>query len=1413
MMERWKDWQKKLHDLAEQMIRERGGGPAFPEARHDMDRLLHEIQVHQAELEIQNEELRRAQRQLEEARNRYALLFRDAPAGFLVVGRDGMIRQANQAFADLAGLPLSKINGKPFSALLEPRYREIFLARFRAFHAQPKGKAFELRMTAEGQPGPFVKLCGNKSPAAPGSDGGGELILSATDITDRKLAELRSIHRNALLQSIRRMQTQLPRDGDRDALLRNACANLVHPQGYANVWLIGTEGPEPVIHASPPDGTGGRAAALRSFARRWLADPKTVMIGNPQAECPGCPVREGFGLAAAPLRHGKRVRGMILAAVPMDYLDDVTGRELLNEAAENIAFALESLEKDAERARLEEELRAGRDNLAVTLRSIGDAVISTDAEGRVTSMNPEAERLTGFAERESTGRPLSEILSLSDAKSGRTLPAPVDEVLREMKPVALSNHAVLTARDGTRRNVADSAAPIRDGGGETIGVVMVLRDVSGDYRQRRELDFQATLLAQIADLVTATDPEGRIVYVNGAVCRKLNRTRDELIGQPVSILGDDPAEGATQGEILQACREKGRWRGEVVNFDRDGHEIVLDCRVRRMTDEEGNLIGYCGVSTDITEAKRARAELEEQKHLLQNIIDGIPDIITLQTRDHTLFRANRAACEFTGKSEAELTGRKCYEAIGLRFSCESCGSAKAFLTGEIVMEERYFPHCNVWFEVRSIPIRRGSGDVRWVVEMLRDITARKAMEAAVHNERKRFKTLFEQAGDPILIHAADGTILEANQRACELTGLPEDQLEGSSILDLDTGRYGEILRTEGAMLGRLRSLRCETQWRTPEGPADIEAGARLIAEGDGEAVICIGRDIRDRKRAREEREITIEMLAIMNANSRLDGLMTDVIRLLRNWLNCDAAGIRLSRGGGYPFVASEGLPEVFLREKRCAIGVGNGGKECLLPECVCENVMLGRTCPAWDEYTEHGGFWTNRITDFLARYPEAERARAARDPLVREGFESVAVIPLRIRGETFGLLQINHREPGFFAPETIDLLERLSKNLAVALDQRHSLEALAEREEMYRALVETLPDIVARYDKNARHLFISPVVREFSGLEPDVFLGKTIGELGFPPEWSSAAENAVKAVLRTGEPQEIEGEFTAPNGLEVCRNLRAFPEFGPEGKVKNVVGVIRDVTAQKKSERELIELNRELESRVEQRTEELQEANRELESFSYSVSHDLRAPLRAVNSFSQALEEDFADRLDEEGLGYLRRIRANCERMNHLIEDLLNLSRVSRAEMIAEEFSLSHLVDQVLRSLMQYESGREVRASIAPGVRARADRRLLQLALENLIGNALKFTRHRDAAVIEFGTAEANGVTAYYIRDNGAGFDEKYADKLFAPFQRLHSREEFEGTGIGLATVQRIIRRHGGRVWAEGALDKGATFYFTLERD
>jgi PAS domain S-box-containing protein len=319
--------------------------------------------------------------------------------------------------------------------------------------------------------------------------------------------------------------------------------------------------------------------------------------------------------------------------------------------------------------------------------------------------------------------------------------------------------------------------------------------------------------------------------------------------------------------------------------------------------------------------------------------------------------------------------------------------------------------------------------------------------------------------------------------------------------------------------------------------------------------------------------------------------------------------------------------------------------------------------------------------------------------------------------------------------------------------------------------------------------------------------GKIRGDEMTPPEYADVDRLAMAQIRLAGVCEPYEKEFIRQDGsrLPVIFGAAAIDD---SPSLKGVACVM-DIRQRKLMEQEILELNRDLEVRITERTQELQDVNKELESFSYSVSHDLRAPLRAIHGYSQMLHEDYESRLDAEGIRLLNAVKFNAKRMGQLVDDLLSFSRMGKRALKETYTDITKLVHDILNELSPEEKAR-IKITVHSLGTAKADNILLRQAFQNLIFNAVKYSSKKTHPEIEIGLTEISGVPAYFVKDNGAGFDMAYYKKLFGVFQRLHEQEEFEGTGVGLAIVQRIVHRHGGKIWAEGKVGEGATFYFTL---
>jgi light-regulated signal transduction histidine kinase (bacteriophytochrome) len=316
-------------------------------------------------------------------------------------------------------------------------------------------------------------------------------------------------------------------------------------------------------------------------------------------------------------------------------------------------------------------------------------------------------------------------------------------------------------------------------------------------------------------------------------------------------------------------------------------------------------------------------------------------------------------------------------------------------------------------------------------------------------------------------------------------------------------------------------------------------------------------------------------------------------------------------------------------------------------------------------------------------------------------------------------------------------------------------------------------------------------------------------DVGFTEEQYQFRESLIRGVIESKTPKESELEFTGIDGRQIYE-YRVFPEFDSQGKIQSVLTINRKITQRKLAEDEIRKLNLELEQRVKHRTAQLEATNKELEAFSYSVSHDLRAPLRHISGFTELLYKKYKDTLPDQAQHYIDVINSSVRQMGLLIDDLLQFSRTGKAEMHISKIDMQQLVQETKEFLADENPQRQIIWDIDDLPSIHGDLAMMRLVWINLLSNALKYSRTREITYINIWHKEDVNQTIYYVKDNGVGFDMKYADKLFGVFQRLHTSEEFEGSGIGLANVRRIITRHGGWVHAKAEPDKGATFYFAL---
>ncbi|MBU4231728.1 MAG: PAS domain S-box protein [Proteobacteria bacterium] len=666
----------------------------------------------------------------------------------------------------------------------------------------------------------------------------------------------------------------------------------------------------------------------------------------------------------------------------------------------------------------------------------------------------------------------------------------------------------------------------------------------------------------------------------------------------------------------------------------------------------------------------------------------------------------------------------------------------------------------------------------------------------LQNERQallaHFEYLVKYANDIILLVDENLKIIEVNDRACEAYGYTREEMLHLHASDLrDPGTLAEMPE----ILQRLEQgegLVYETAHRRQDGTVFlVEVSNRIIAESGRKHYQAIIRDISERKQDEKLlKESEEKYRTLFESSSEGIFLMTDV------FLDCNE-------------------------------------KACRLWACQREDIIghspMEFSPPRQPDGRSSEAAARERIRKAISGEPQFFYWQHRRKDGVLIDTE-ISLIAVTVTGRLLVQATLRDISDRKQAEAEIKLNEaRLASLVKIAHYESESIQDLLDFA-LNEAIALTGSKIgyICFYDDETRQFTLNTwskeVMQECTIAEPP-----TIFQLEKTGIWGEAVRQA-RPIMVNDFPAPHPLKRGYPEGHAALYKYLTIPVFSGE-RIVAVAAVankatdydqadVRQLTlmmdavwkilARRQAEEALRFLNLELELRVEERTAQLEAANRELETFSYSVSHDLRAPLRGIDGWSLAFLEDYGDGLDEQGRNYLGWVRAETQRMGQLIDDLLSLSRVSRAEMRREPVDLTALVQAIADKLRQTDPERQAEFIIQPGLAATGDPRLLEMALVNLLENAWKFTGKQPVARIEFGGMEQDGRPVFFLRDNGTGFDMAYASNLFGAFQRLHQASEFPGTGIGLATVQRIINRHGGRIWAEAAVDQGATFYFTL---
>jgi PAS domain S-box-containing protein len=925
------------------------------------------------------------------------------------------------------------------------------------------------------------------------------------------------------------------------------------------------------------------------------------------------------------------------------------------------------------------------------------------------------------------------------------------------------------------------------------------------YRHKTEKELHerekwlATTLRSIGDAVIATDEKGLITFMNpvaeALLGFKLEEVRQRNLTEVFIIVNRDTRR-PVENPVTRVLRE-GNIVGlanHTVLISRDGSEIPINDSAAPIKDDQGSMLGVILVFSDMTEREKAAESLREsqrENEFLAGLIRASSQPVAIGYPDGRLGLFNRAFEELTGYAADEL---------------RSVNWATALTPPEWLEMERD----------KLAELHRTGQSVRYEKEYIRKNGTRVPVELLVH-------VVSDAEGMPQYYYAF-------------LTELTERRQAEEKVIKLN-----EELRQNVAELSVANTSLRDSRRATLNMMEDALAARKRAEETNTE----LQGEIDERKKAEEalrESELRVrrKLESVLSPEGDIGNLeLGDII---------DPPALQSLVDNLYKFVR---LPVGIIDLKgNVLVGVGwqevctkfhrihpDTGRHCTESDLEltrgvspgefklykCKNGM-------WDAVTplivggQHMGnlFWGQFFFDDEPVDREFFRAQARKYGFDEEEYLAALDNVPRISREAL--------DTGMaFYLRLADVLSKLSYGnikLSQTLSVRDTLlHSLRESEERLKRAQEISHLGSWELDLVNNALTWSDEVYRIFGLKPQEF-GATYEAFleAIHPDDRAAVDAAYAGSLREGrDAYEIEHRVVRKATGEIryvhekCRHFR-----DESGGILKSVGMVQDITERKKAEAELLKLSEDMAAR----NLELESVNRELEAFIYSVSHDLRAPLRSVSGFSKAVVEDYSDKLDAQGRDYLVRIRDGSIKMTRLIDDLLHLSKISRQEIAHGRVDLSGMVSSLVAELRKTGPERGIEAEIKEGVTAFADHGLMRIVLENLIGNSWKFTAKTQKARIEFGTIDCGTRNAecglksestppkpgivYYVRDNGAGFDQAYADKMFRPFQRLHSDREFEGMGIGLSIVERVIRRHGGRVWAEGEPGKGATVYFTL---